>query len=221
MIKRIKWCFGFVCLALLGACNSFVQVQDRSLYNEVAIVDSNEIDGFKAVYIFNNDYDKSVWASPEVQCVQMATEKVNVFSGPAGLKVTWDKIAGNCKWIGIGFGWNNWMSKDISDLKDNSAIQMKVKSVKGSFKNFPVAFALEDYSGVQAYYGFNYSLASGEFTDSAWTTVLIPLSKFPFEAKDFDLERVKQFIIQLEGDGNIYLDEIKFIKLEDEKTIRS
>ena len=61
----------------------------------------------------------------------------------------------------------------------------------------------------------------GEFTDSTWTTVLIPLSKFPFEAKDFDLERVKQFIIQLEGDGNIYLDEIKFIKIENEKTIRS
>jgi hypothetical protein len=113
------------------------------------------------------------------------------------------------------------MSKDISDLKDNSAVQFKVKSVKGSFKNLPVAFAFEDYSGVQCYYGFNYALASGEFKDSTWTTVLIPLSKFPFEAKDFDLERVKQFIIQLEGDGNIYLDEIKFIKLEDEKVIRS
>lgn len=221
MSKYIKFCFGLACLALLGACNSFVQVQDRSLYNEVAIVDSNEIDGFKAVYIFNNDFDKSVWVSPEVQCVQLATEKVNVFSGSAGLKVTWDKIAGNCKWIGIGFGWNNWMSKDISDLKDNSAVQMKVKSAKGSFKNLPVAFAFEDYSGIQCYYGFNYSLAAGEFTDSTWTTVLIPLSKFPFEARDFDLERVKQFIIQLEGDGNIYLDEIKFIKLEDEKVIRS
>ena len=221
MRNNLKLYSFFALLLLLGACNSIVQVQDRSLYNELALVDSNEIDGFKAVYIFNNDYDKSVWVSPEVQCVHMATEKLNVFSGDAGLKVTWDKIAGNCKWIGIGFGWNNWMSKDISDLKDNSAIQMKVKSVKGSFKNFPVAFALEDYSGVQAYFGFNYSLASGEFTDSTWTTVLIPLSKFPFEAKDFDLERVKQFIIQLEGDGNIYLDEIKFIKLEDEKVIRS
>ena len=184
MRNNLKLYSFFALLLLLGACNSIVQVQDRSLYNELAIVDSNEIDGFKAVYIFNNDYDKSVWVSPEVQCVQMATEKLNVFSG-------------------------------------DSAIQMKVKSVKGSFKNFPVAFALEDYSGVQAYFGFNYSLASGEFTDSTWTTVLIPLSKFPFEAKDFDLERVKQFIIQLEGDGNIYLDEIKFIKLEDEKVIRS
>jgi hypothetical protein len=187
----------------------------------VAITDSNEIDGFKAVFVFNNDLDKSVWASPEVQCVQLSSEKTNVYSGSAGLKVTWDKIKGNCTWIGIGFGWNNWMSKDISDLKENCAIQMKVKSVQGSFKNLPVAFAFEDYSGVQCYYGFNYALASSEFTDSTWTTVSIPLTKFPFEAKDFDLERVKQFIIQLEGDGNIYLDEIKFIKLKDEKSARS
>ena len=36
---------------------------------------------------------------------------------------------------------------------------------------------------------------------------------FSFEKSDFNIESVKQFMIQLEGDGDIYLDNIKFIKL--------
>ncbi len=196
------------------ACNpAFVNVQKKGLYDQQDKVDANEINGFKAVNIFYDDYDKSVWQSPEKNCVQLSTEKTNVYSGKFGLNVKWDKIEGGCKWIGIGFGWNNWMAKDIMDITKISAIQMQVKSVKGSFKNFPVAFALEDYSGVQCYYGFREELASGIFNDSTWTAVTIPLTKFDFEGKKFDTEKVKQFIIQLEGDGNIYLDNIKFIKL--------
>jgi hypothetical protein len=90
---------------------------------------------------------------------------------------------------------------------------MKVKSVKGSFSNLPVAFAIEDYTGVQSYYGFNSSLASGLFNDQTWTTVTIPLKNFPFERNDADLGKVKQFMIQLEGDGDIYLDDIRIVSL--------
>ena len=99
------------------------------------------------------------------------------------------------------------------DLIGNCAVQMQVKSAKGSFSNLPVAFAFEDYSGVQAYYGYEKSLSTSKFNDSTWTSVTIPLSKFPFKEKEFNAESVKQFMIQLEGDGDIYLDNIKLIKL--------
>jgi hypothetical protein len=56
-------------------------------------------------------------------------------------------------------------------------------------------------------------LASGAFNEQTWTTVTIPLSNFDFKKGDFNLESVKQFMIQLEGDGDIYLDNIKFIRL--------
>ena len=203
-----------ICLCVLVSCKSWVTVQEKDLYDQAVLLDTNELDGFKAVNIFYDDYDKSIWVSPEKQCVELKTEKRNVFSGSSALNVKWDKIAGGCNWIGIGFGWNNWMAKDILDLSTTAAIQMQVKSVHGSFKNLPVAFALEDYSGIQTYYGFRMELASGEFNDSSWTSVTIPLSKFNFKSPEFDLEKVKQFIIQLEGDGNIYLDNIKVIKLQ-------
>jgi hypothetical protein len=56
--------------------------------------------------------------------------------------------------------------------------------------------------------------ASGAFNDSSWTTVSIPLSKFDFKAQQFNIERITQFIIQLEADGDIYLDAIKIVRNE-------
>jgi hypothetical protein len=197
----------------LSACHTIVSVQEKTLYDQNAQINTEEINGFKAVYIFKDDYDNSVWVSPERNCVSLSTERVTIYNGKAGLKVKWDKIAGGCKWIGIGFGWNSWMAKDMLDVSEDCAVQMKVKSVNGNFKNFPVAFAFEDYSGVQSYVGFQMNQASGEFNSESWTTVSIPLKKFDFKSKNFDLEKVKQFIIQLEGDGEIYLDDIKIVRL--------
>jgi hypothetical protein len=200
-----------ILVLVLAACNSVLEVQQKALYDDPLTAADTVLGGFKASAIFKDDYDKSVWVSPEVQCVQMASEKVVFKEGNASLKVNWDKIKGNCKWIGIGFGWNNWMAKDMSDIAEEAAVSFSVKSVKGNFKNLPVAFAFEDYSGVQCYYGFRQDMAPNGFNDSAWTSVVIPLEKFNFKSKDFDLEKVKQFIIQLEGDGAVYIDDIKII----------
>lgn len=201
----------------LVACKSFVAMQPRALYDVTPKVYADDIDGFKATTIFKDNIDNSVWVSPESNCVTLKQEKQNVYSGTGALHVQWDKPAGGCKWIGIGFGWNNWMAKDILDISKVTAIQMQVKAVSGSFKNLPVAFALEDYSGMQCYYGFRMELAAGAFNDTSWTAVTIPVSKFNLQSQDFDQEKVKQFVIQLEGDGDIYIDDIKFIRIKDEQ----
>jgi hypothetical protein len=211
-MQKVQLIFSVLVL-LLASCKPLATVQHKGLYENDTKEDPNAIDDFTAVYIFKDDFDKSVWVSPEAQCVTMTTDNVNVFADKSALHVKWDKVKGACKWIGIGFGWNNWVAKDMLDITENSAVEMQVKAVKGSFTNFPVAFAFEDYGGVQAYFGFQKGLASGTFNDSTWTTVTIPLSKFEFKNKDFNAESVKQFLIQLEGDGDIYLDNIKLVRL--------
>jgi hypothetical protein len=211
-MRKVYFISIFIAAHFLLSCNA-VRVQQKSLYDIEAAIDPNEINGFKAVYIFKDDYDKSVWASPDVQCVTMQSESKNVFADKGALHVKWDKITGGCKWIGIGFGWNNWVPKDMGDVAEDCAVQMQVKAVSGSFNNFPVAFAFEDYGGIQAYYGYEKTLSDGKFNDKTWTTVTIPLSKFNFKGKEFNTESVKQFLIQLEGDGDIYLDNIKIVKL--------
>ena len=211
MIKNSYIAFFMAVVFLQLTSCSLVSVQNKNLYDIKEDINLNAINGFNAVDIFKDDFDKSVWVSPESQCVTMKSEYKEVFADKASLRVKWDKVGGGCKWIGIGFGWNNWMAKDMIDVTDGSAVQFQVKSVKGSFSNLPVAFAFEDYSGVQTFYGYNKTLNKGMFNDKTWTTVTIPLSKFDFNKDNFDIEKVKQFIIQLEGDGDIYLDNIKIV----------
>jgi hypothetical protein len=204
-------------LFLFAACttskNSIVQMQSKELYDTPEVVDSTAINGFKNTLIYADDLSNEIWVSPEKQCVTMDKTSQATYSGDASLHLKWDKVTNGCKWIGIGFGWSNWQPKDMNEVVSESAVQMKVKSVKGTFSNLPVAFAFEDYTGVQSYYGFNTALASGLFNDQTWTTVTIPLKNFPFERNDADVGKVKQFMIQLEGDGDIYLDDIRIVSL--------
>jgi hypothetical protein len=207
-----------VFLFLISACatqnNSFVQPQIKNLYDVQNANASNEINGFKATTIFADDLDNTVWVSKEKNCVTLLQENKETYRGKSSLHITWDKPNGGCKWIGLGFGWNNWLAKDMSEIVEDAQIEFFVKSVKGNFSNLPVAFAIEDYTGVQSYYGFNNTLVQGEFTTSAWRKVSIPLSNFPFIKNDADVSKIKQFMIQLEGDGDIYLDEIKIVANE-------
>lgn len=213
MKKQIILPLMFLLAACTSSKHSFVQLQSKELYDTPEVIDSTSINGFKNTLIYADDLSNEIWVSPEKQCVTMEKNSQFAYSGNASLHLKWDKVTNGCKWIGLGFGWSNWQSKDMNEVIAESAIQMKVRSFKGSFSNLPVAFAIEDYTGVQTYYGFNASLASGLFNDQTWTTVTIPLKNFPFERNDADVGKVKQFMIQLEGDGDIYLDDIRIVSL--------
>ena len=214
MNKSILYSLILLCAQNLFAQNSsFVKPQKKFLYDIYSADDTSN--AYKEVVLYQDNLDKTIWASPEKNCLTMTKEKEQTFSGEYALRLTWDKITGGCKWLGMGIGWNDFQPKDITDLVENSAIQFYVKAVKGSFSNLPVAFGIEDYSGGQSYIGFNPKLASGKFNDSTWVKVTLPLKSFPFQQNDADLGKVKQFIIQVDADGDIYIDEIKIVKYSD------
>ena len=189
----------------------FVRVTRQGLYerpNEKAERGGNEN---KPFVVFSDEVGSEVWVSPERKCV--ALEKVSnpVVEGTTALHVKWDKVSGGCEWIGIGFGWEDWQPKDLSADWRCLTLSMKVRAVSGSFSSFPVAFAFEDYSGVQTYCGFESKQASGRFNDRGWTSVQIPLTDFPFVRNDANLSKVKQLMIQLEAAGDVYLDDVRLI----------
>lgn len=206
----IKNCL-FIVL-LIVSCQSVVKPSKQVLYDQDIATDTNHLNGFKAVEVFQEVADRSVWVSPERQCVQYLITDSTAYAGQRSMQLKWNKITGGCQWIGLGFGWNNWMAKDFSDIYTTASIQMAVKSCSGTFKNLPVAFAFEDYAGTQNYYGFQASMAPNGFSDSAWTIIKIPLLKFNLGDGKFELENVKQFMIQLEAEGGIYLDDIRIVK---------
>lgn len=198
-----------VVMAQSGA--TWVHVEPKGLYDVDTPADTNTWNRFKSVYIYSDDTGSEVWISKEKHCVTMERVSTPVSEGDYSLHITWDKVTGGCAWIGMGFGWEDWQAKDMSALLDDAAVQLKVRAATGSFSNLPVAFAFEDYSGVQTYCGFNAKQASGRFNDQTWTTVEIPLSDFPFLRNGADLSKVKQFMIQLEGAGDVYVDDIRLI----------
>lgn len=211
-MKSIKLGSFYALLAVqLFACKSIVTVQTKQLNDAIPAATAAEP---AEINVYSDYLDKFSWVSPEPTCIEIKNENKEVQTGKNAIHLKWDKITGGCKWLGVGFGAGNWQTKDFSEIAPNTALQLHIKSVKGNFKNLPVAFAFEDNFGVQAYYGFRLELASGEFTDTSWTAVTIPLSKFDFKGQHFNLERITQFIIQLEADGNIYIDNIKFIPLK-------
>lgn len=189
----------------------FVRVTRQRLYEHPKDTAERSGSDNKPFVVFSDEMGSEVWVSPEKKCVTMEKVRTPVAEGNTAIHLIWDKVSGGCEWIGIGFGWEDWQPKDLSGNWQELALSLKVRAVNGSFSNFPVAFAFEDYSGVQTYCGFQLRQASGRFNDREWTTVEIPLTDFPFIRNDANLSKVKQLMIQLEGAGAVYLDDIKLV----------
>jgi hypothetical protein len=113
----------------------------------------------------------------------------------------------------MGFGWDNWKPKDMSQIVTDCAIEIKFKSPNTDLTNLPLAFAFEDYSGSQAFLGFNLKqLKSSGIKSNQWNSIILPLNEFPFEYTETDFSNIKQFVIQFEAEGELVIDQIKLIK---------
>lgn len=188
--------------------------KQTGLYEIVDTLEEANIEGFYALNLFNDNLSNEIWYTPDKKCIEAEVDKTNKYKGNSSLKVKWDKPSGGCTWIGMGFGWNAWQGKDIGALVGKAAIQMYVRSKGDTLKGLPLALALEDYSNVQAYTGFSPAFIEGGKITSNWTKITIPLNAFPIVSNDLDVSNIKQFIIQFDGDGELYFDEITIVRFE-------
>ena len=184
---------------------SIVQIKKNSLYEEGDILNPNiKIGTFNALNIYNGSWDKQCWKTENEQCLKLYIDPKN-----KELKLKWNKIAGGCKWIGVGFGWDQWRVKSMGDILDSAAIVMHIKTEGKKISNVPMAVALEDYAGTQCYLGFQLSFLNISENNSA--KIVFPLNKFPVESSQIDINSIKQFIMQLEAEGSL---NIEFINIE-------
>lgn len=217
--KLIIFLLLFAQLGNIFAQKSVISLQKANLYEDNSQKETANINGFTALDLFHEDIDNSVWVSPEKQCIKMELYKELAQDGKYSIHLTWDKSVEGCKWIGMGFGWNAWEPKELSLVSEIGAIQFYVRSFKDTLKSLPWAIALEDYSGVQAYTGFSKDYLESPITADKWTRVQIPIKRFPIEAFDLDLTLIKQFIIQLDGEGEVLVDNFSIVALPQEPVI--
>lgn len=178
-----------------------------SLYDESA-AQKYSIKGFDQLEIFDNELSEEVWSTKNINCIGLTlkTDVKDTF-----LQVKWNKDQDGCDWVGMGYGWDMWTGKDMASVRDTLAIQLMVRSTGKPFTNIPWAFGFEDYSGNQAWLGYNKSFLLAKEIGNEWTKVEIPLTLFPFEENDFDLFNVKQLIIQLFSEGVIDINSIQLV----------
>lgn len=175
---------------------------------------AEEPNAHSVVWLYSNQLLSDSWVTQtDASCLSIHSEKVPGESNEA-LHIVWNKQAeAGCPWLGLGFGWDNWAAKDLTDMEQSYCLAFQVKSNGASWKTMPWAIGIEDYMGVQAYIGVVEKYVVGKEIGKEWTTLRIPLTEFTFNEWGLSTGSVKQLMFQFEASGDVYLDNIRFEKI--------
>ena len=212
-------------LSLLFLLITFESFAQESKQLEPVTVNYKKI-GFKQVGLYDGEFEEEYnvrgytqlsifdeslsdfWTSDGEKCIssQLISNGVSNI-----LNLKWNKDQDDCDWVGMGLGWDSWSGKDIGYVFDTLALELTVRSTNEAFTNIPWAFCFEDYSGGQAWLGYNKSFLTEKEITKEWTKVHIPLQLFPFEENDVDVSNIKQLMIQVFAAGEIEIQSISLI----------
>lgn len=184
-----------------------VAFKQLSLYDE-SEPELYNIRGFDQLNVFKGELTTEYWTSPRNKtCIN---GKIEGGDDPY-LKLNWNQSDDACDWVGFGFGWSSWVGKDMLYVVDTLALELTVRAVGESMTNLPWALGIEDYSGGQAWLGYNSKFLLSESISKEWTKIQMPLTAFPFEENDVDLRSVKQLLIQVFAKGSIEIQSIQLV----------
>lgn len=184
------------------------KLKKRGLYDTEEAEEYN-IRGYNQLLIFENTLTDEFWTSSEgSDCISAGIKNDEQSSY---LSLEWNEMKEDCDWVGFGFGWSSWLGKDMLYVVDTLAIELIIRSTGEDLSNLPWAFGIEDYSGEQAWLGYNKKFLRAEKISKEWTKVEMPLPYFPFEANEVNLRNVKQLLIQVFATGTIEIKSIQLI----------
>lgn len=207
-MKELNKYFLVWSLLLFFSCNSMKTV---SLYDTVVEKDKEDpFLSFPFKDIFTDSDKTGVFGMKTHPCKEITFDTINNFSGKDHLHLNWEKTK-NCKWLGLGFKWGNFKSKNLAPIFENSAIQFMIRSNSGEFYNIPMLFALSDYSGKQCFSKVNILGMEDGVIDQKWRKVSLPLSTFNYNKKGVKISNIKELRIQLMKKGNFHIDDVKLV----------
>ena len=191
-------------LLLLSSCVEFKPI---AIYDVLP-----EQDDTQQERVFFDESMGQLWLNLD-KCGTFQVQKID---GNNVIMLDWNKIG--CDWVGFGNSWSNFIADDISENLSKSAISFKVKAVETEQKSIPFVIGLEDYSGGTSYVFSEFKSFANRLsiTKNEWTTINIPLSEYDFSYQGVDPTSIKQMVVQLEGAGKVYLDDIKLIEFTKE-----
>ena len=176
-------------------------MEEETLPNPIAF----PIQVFEDAFINNNG-----WGLINDQCQTIELNDNESSTGQKSIYAKWDANAENCSLTSFGVSWNKWHPVDLTTVRQNAAIQFDIKIMSGDLNSFRFKVGFEDYERVKSFANLDAKFTDrGKFTND-WTKVVIPLSAV---SDEIDYARIKQMYFDLEGAGEVYVDNIKLIPL--------
>jgi len=203
--------FTYVIFSFLTILSSCIHLRDIELYQTISSVDQIEAFDFKE--IFTDSEKTKLWGVKINDCKEVVFDSSNNFEGKDHLYVKWDKND-KCKFIGIGFTWGGYKSKNLSPLINSAAIEMMIRIDEGEKTKLPMFFSLVDYSGKMCVSKINYLDIDGGVISQNWTKVRIPLQAFNYEKKGVNMSNIKELRIEFQQSGSVHIDDMKIVRHE-------
>jgi hypothetical protein len=186
-------------------------IKPMGLYDQALVNDVPHINDYYSLNVFSDQITNDVWFTQAITCLNIHSESSEVKSGSGAISIEWNKQAGDCPWMGMGIGWDNWSGKNFESILNSAALSFWVKMKEGKSVGLPWAVGFEDFTGGQAWTGVTADCISGGTITNQWTQVILPLNRFPFLNNDVDVTSIKQVIFQFESSGKVLVDEISMI----------
>jgi hypothetical protein len=186
-------------------------IKQNQLYISTTVADTTNPEFYASSEIYHDYLTSEAWFTMQDHCVTVKAVEEATYEGDLGMHIKWDRQAAGCPWLGLGFGWDNWTGKDLSEIKNEAAIEFWVRMIEGERDNLPWAIGIEDFTGSQAWLGMTTNAIKAENISTTWTRIELPLSEFNWAEQNANPSSVKQIIFNMEGEGEIYMDEIKIV----------
>ena len=176
-------------------------MEEEVLPNPVAF----PIQVFDDAFINNNS-----WGLISDKCQTIELNDNESSTGQKSIYIKWDTGSQSCSLTSFGASWNKWHPVDLTAVRQNSAIQFDIKLVSNNLDGFKFKVGFEDYERAKSFAELKPEFASGGQFSNDWTKVTIPLSAV---SNEVDYSRIKQLYFDLEGKGEVYIDNIQLISL--------
>lgn len=210
----------FLCVALIAVTvSSCVEFREASLYDGVEPAPKIEKPAsVNAVVepVIYSDNASDMWGLEKTVCKDAKLTSEVTYSGNEAIALSWNRNEPGCDFAGIGIGWDNYAGKNLVPLMEYAAIEMYVKARGDKMYGLPIVLTLEDYSGGMGFAYTDNKYFERTTIDSAWQRVVVPLKDFDLETENLNPGNVKQLQLELQGSGNVFIDDIKLVFYEPE-----
>lgn len=150
------------------------------------------------------------WGLVNDACQSVALVDDGAAEGSVAIQMEWDATVSGCYQGSAGVSWAKWYPVNATPIAGDAAIQLQVRVLEGNIEASTARIGLQDYTNRVSSVPISARFSDATTLSTEWATLTIPFAALEGDA---DFATVKQLLFQLEGAGEILVDDIRLIRL--------